>query len=432
LFCPKCGKELNEGAKFCTDCGKKISYIDENETKKDITQKNSDKKKYIVFSVIVVAFFIIGGIIISNINKNKIENSVVTFKDENFEKTIRDIIDKPKGEDILRKELNGITELQLLDLDDKDKSIEHINGMGNLTSLQTLHIYINEIKDMSELKELKNLQQVYLHDESLSYVAVKSLKDLLPECSIENINKYDKEDVSKIPNYYIAYEKIADVNGDGEKEKIQLVGKKKDGLEHVYEEIKILIKNISTDEVLQSIAPNHLGYIDSLEIYDFNKDGSMDILFKMPSGGSAGDTATEIYSFKDNILSYLYKIDMQSGIMLPDDYINVQCFTDKKEIEFKSEDYNKITKINYSKFIREKTYLDESKGYFRSFYINPINMNSKGESDLKVTSYYTFDYKVAVIAKVETIYTWDSSKQEFVIKDIKFIPDNELVKIVSE
>ena len=405
MFCPKCGEKLDEDAKVCINCGKKISHIDGNEIKKDVTKEKSNKKKHIVFSVIIGALFIISGIVIFNIDKKKVENSIVTFKDKNVQETIRDIIDKPKGEDILTKELNGITELQLLDLDEKEKSIEYINGIANLTNLQTLHIYINEIKDMSELKKLKRLQQIYLHDENLSYDAVKLLKDLSLECSIENINKYDKEDVSKVPNYYIAYEKVADVNGDGEKEKIQLVAKKMHSLGNLesHEDIKILIKDISTDEILQSICPNHMGYIGSFEIYDFNKDGSMDILFDMPSGGNAGDIGTEIYSFKDNILSYFYKINMKSKIMVPDDYINVQCFTDKKEIEFKSVDYNKITKIDYSDFSREKTYLNDNDGGFRLFYVAPINMNSKGESDLKTTSYYTFDYKVGVIAKVETI-----------------------------
>lgn len=45
MFCPKCGKEIKEGAQFCQDCGTKVSIT---QLKDD---KNTPKKEYKSFAV---------------------------------------------------------------------------------------------------------------------------------------------------------------------------------------------------------------------------------------------------------------------------------------------------------------------------------------------------------------------------------------------
>ena len=65
MFCPKCGKEIDDNAKFCGFCGNKISIeeISDNDVTRPKSSKNS--KKIIIFVLSIVMIGIIVGVSVS-------------------------------------------------------------------------------------------------------------------------------------------------------------------------------------------------------------------------------------------------------------------------------------------------------------------------------------------------------------------------------
>lgn len=76
MFCPNCGKEMNEGAEFCSNCGERTQ---KNKILKNVKEylKNKYFKGILIFIVILLVIFFIRNLIfnksvdISNINKIK-------------------------------------------------------------------------------------------------------------------------------------------------------------------------------------------------------------------------------------------------------------------------------------------------------------------------------------------------------------------------
>ena len=44
MFCQKCGTQISEGAKFCTNCGEKVLVSEETDNEKAIVSNNTDLK----------------------------------------------------------------------------------------------------------------------------------------------------------------------------------------------------------------------------------------------------------------------------------------------------------------------------------------------------------------------------------------------------
>jgi len=85
-----------------------------------------------------------------------VSSNVVTFLDNNLEKAIRDIIQKPTG-DILKVDVDKITTLSA-----QDKNITDLTGIENLTALTNLFLFENKITDLRPLRGLTSLQQIDL------------------------------------------------------------------------------------------------------------------------------------------------------------------------------------------------------------------------------------------------------------------------------
>ena len=44
MFCKKCGKELEDGTKFCGNCGQKV---DDEVTQEDLKQESDNNKRFL-------------------------------------------------------------------------------------------------------------------------------------------------------------------------------------------------------------------------------------------------------------------------------------------------------------------------------------------------------------------------------------------------
>lgn len=96
--------------------------------------------------------------------------TVVTFKDINVEKVVRNLINKPTG-DIYNCDVEKITSLNI-----DYRGVKYIDGIENLTNLQDLTAGENQISDLSPLKNLTNLQYIYLNNNQISDIS--PLKEL--------------------------------------------------------------------------------------------------------------------------------------------------------------------------------------------------------------------------------------------------------------
>lgn len=121
-----------------------------------------------------------------------IEDNIVSFKDKNLEKVVRETLQKESGT-IYKSDVLKITYLSAI-----DDGITDLSGIENLTNLQSLFLGGNPISDLSPLKDIKalstlnlagcqiddvaplenldNLQQLYLSDNEIKDIS--SLKGL--------------------------------------------------------------------------------------------------------------------------------------------------------------------------------------------------------------------------------------------------------------
>jgi uncharacterized membrane protein YvbJ len=54
MFCPKCGKEIPDGSKFCPYCGYQIAKVDKEEKVQTIELTSKGLKKQLLFAVLII------------------------------------------------------------------------------------------------------------------------------------------------------------------------------------------------------------------------------------------------------------------------------------------------------------------------------------------------------------------------------------------
>lgn len=289
-------------------------------------------------------------------------------------------------------------------------------------------------KDNSNNGIIVSPKNSYIPGEKYTIFVTKNVKEKngmhLKEDNYMNFNviSISKEDISKDPNYVIDSQCFEDVNGDGKLEKIQVV-LKKDKTDELYvsSEIRILIKNNLTNEVLEDISNEFYEHMNQPYIYDFNKDGSKDIMLPLSWGGNGGLMAYEIYSFKNNKLTTLYNEDFNNGIMPIDKYIKYEFNKDEEEVNIWSSFTSEKLKFNFSNYYMKPKSVNYQ-GELKLPYIEPVNIKRNGECDLKVTSRLSFGCcEIDNIVGIETIYKWDIKKGKWIIDDIKYSPWNESI-----
>ena len=88
MKCPYCGKEVEEGSKFCDGCGAKLDETREVEKTYDYVYEQPKKSKagliaaIIIISVLVVAGIIVGIVLINNGDKEKAKDNKIIDKKE--------------------------------------------------------------------------------------------------------------------------------------------------------------------------------------------------------------------------------------------------------------------------------------------------------------------------------------------------------------
>jgi uncharacterized protein YuzE len=103
----------------------------------------------------------------------------ITFRDPNFEKAIRNCLNKPTGE-ITQNDVLKITELSI-----GDRLVYDISGIENLTNLTSLSLYESAVSDISPLSKLTNLISLSLFN--------NQIEDITPLKGLINLRTLDLE-----------------------------------------------------------------------------------------------------------------------------------------------------------------------------------------------------------------------------------------------
>lgn len=202
----------------------------------------------------------------------------------------------------------------------------------------------------------------------------------------------------------------ADVNGDGIRDNVSLVGNKMNGFS---DNIFLTITDGMTGSTTRIPLQNNAGYNARLFLGDFNFDKLDDILVVIDSGGSGGYIFAYLFSYRYNQLSILFSSDAfnqlsQYKAVFQNNYkVDViNLFTGKTytlDISNKKADYSSIYDIN-GKLIRPVQGEVLALGG-----VSPVDFNNNGTFDL-VTSQRIIGLSNAdTLGYLNTILRWNGA-----------------------
>ena len=113
-----------------------------------------------------------------------------------------------------------------------------------------------------------------------------------------------------------------DVDGDGEEEKILLMGNRFSAGSNYYTKLYLLTRSMKTGNIEGAIRPTlGGGYNCSLRLADVTGNGVADILIVAPTGGSGGIIDYRIVDFTDNNPREIFTADDNQGIQISGEYL---------------------------------------------------------------------------------------------------------------
>jgi len=113
-----------------------------------------------------------------------------------------------------------------------------------------------------------------------------------------------------------------DIDGDGEEEKILLLGNKFGPGSQYYTNLYLLTKETKTDHIESAIRPTIAGGYDcSLRLADVTGNGVDDVLIVAPTGGSGGIIDYRIVDFTDNKPREIFTAEDNQGVPISGDYL---------------------------------------------------------------------------------------------------------------
>lgn len=205
----------------------------------------------------------------------------------------------------------------------------------------------------------------------------------------------------------------ADVNGDGIRDTINLIGNKTNGFS---DQITLTITNGLTGFTERIPLQNNAGYNARLFLGDFNFDKIDDILVVIDSGGSGGYIFAYLFSYRNNQPRILFSSDIfnqlsQYRVVFKDNYkvdvINLntgRIFT--LDVSYKKGEYSSI-------YDRNGKLISPVEGEVLALGgISPVDFNIDGTYDL-ITSQRIIGLNNAdTLGYVNTIFRWNGAFME--------------------
>ncbi|MCT4592981.1 MAG: hypothetical protein N4A57_01705 [Anaeromicrobium sp.] len=238
--------------------------------------------------------------------------------------------------------------------------------------------------------------------------------------SPSQINKNSKGPIeeNKINNLNEEYMKIwdsfyADVNGDGDLEKIELIGRKdKDSPIFCMGNLKLNIRNSNSNEIIKTqLIFKNQGHHPQLVTSDINNDGAEDMLVSMTSTCNGyGHVYYGLYTFSNNELN---EIDLES-IRDKDTHIKFELYDeDQLILKFDGLKYGFIVPLSkyqgvlYKKIQNKEKHYDDREefGYFPGSNFKIADYDGDGKNELKCSKIFAAEYQ-SEIAWIEVIYKY--------------------------
>ena len=113
-----------------------------------------------------------------------------------------------------------------------------------------------------------------------------------------------------------------DVDGDGQEDKVLLMGNKFSNDSHYYTKLYILVRDAKNDTIKGAIRPSIAGgYECGLRLADVTGNGVDDILISAPTGGSGGIVDYRIIDFTDNQPREIFTAEDNQGVHIGGNYL---------------------------------------------------------------------------------------------------------------
>lgn len=225
---------------------------------------------------------------------------------------------------------------------------------------------------------------------------------------------------TNLDDYTMQESKLADVNGDGIEEKVELYKKNRRG----YYDYKIIIKNNNTDEIIGMLdREGDLLVEASLYCCDFDNNGVKDIGIRYKYGH--GNTACRIYTFNKNILKSILEIGNGNSFKVPEYVLNVKWIEDSKiQVVLNKPNSQKVFLCNN---LDKNTQLHFwGTGVQTSFTTGEDGIGAINTNEVIVSP------EGNDLLTIQLIYMWDKTSNEWFVKDWKGISnDTNITEITN-
>ena len=164
-----------------------------------VRRKTMNKLKLLsktYFKITLIVVIIIGVLSIVQYRRY-MDTNEVTFKDENFERIVRNTINKPKGH-IFKKDIENTKKIHanfgnpLTTLNgNTNYKITNLDGIQYFKALEVVLLEGNDIRDISPLSSLSNLKRLDLSSN-------RELTDVSPLSNLSNLEYLDISSIKKL------------------------------------------------------------------------------------------------------------------------------------------------------------------------------------------------------------------------------------------
>ncbi|MCR8980970.1 hypothetical protein [Brevibacillus laterosporus] len=234
-------------------------------------------------------------------------------------------------------------------------------------------------------------------------------------------DKFTEAALSTKENNYIIDSKYADVNGDGVRDEVILIGHKEEGEKDRFAtDLTVAVKDGKTKKLtMGTVGKENTGYDEAtLYIGAFNTDKHKDILVSAPTGGSGGLSTFSLLTFSDNKIVPLADQELlNKGV----EYDVV--FKDGFKVEISSKATGKKETLDVSKnkkeYVETKVYdnngklLQETTGWADGLSVlTPVDVDKNGALELQAVQSISGAYHADRLGAAKTTWTLKNGKLE--------------------
>lgn len=213
--------------------------------------------------------------------------------------------------------------------------------------------------------------------------------------------------------------KQADVFGSGIPDTIYLIGDRPYGeASQLAQNIKLMVKGGSTDQVIEVSLPQTKGYYPNLFVGDFTGDKRKDILITIYTGEGSGSINTYLYTFENNEPKIIFDSDTynekSNGVVEYKEGYKVKVTTQNPPTEYmldvSENDSEYISKI----YDEDGNLIEETFGEILGLIsLNPIDYERSGVYSLDAIQTITGPDGKDTLGLLETFLVWDRVAKKF-------------------